>query len=83
MSLKLLKETLPKKASRKVMGEGIWGGRIPRNSESMVDSQKARWRRHPPCQEPAGETPSGMGVEFSKELMEHPAGEVRVKIHRT
>ena len=42
MSLKLLKRTLPKRASKGVMGEDVCRGRIPRNSESMVDFTKGQ-----------------------------------------
>lgn len=59
MSLKLLKGTLPKKAFRRVMGEGIGGGRLPRNSRSRMASQKARWRMSHPFQGPAGGHPQG------------------------
>lgn len=66
------------------MGEGIGGGRLPRNSRSRMASQKARWRMSHPFQGPAGGISSGMGMdEFAKEPMEHSTGETKLKIHNS
>lgn len=73
MSLKLLKGTSPKRGCRGVMGEGICGGRMPRNSGPRVYSPKGRWRMHHPCQGAAGGASSMIDVDtFWKELMQHP-----------